>query len=176
MNLNLLKIILVALIFFYKAGFAQTKKANVQQHQNDPVYIIDSIKVTKNILNYINPNDIDSINVSRSLKYPKGAILIKLKNHSTLLKIINDKWLSLNDIYLNKAGKSADFKHPVLFFLNNELVTDTTDIRIPSACLYNVTITPASEIPYLRIAFPNAITMYVSDKPPAMYIRGIGSN
>jgi hypothetical protein len=137
--------------------------------------VIDSVKFSENILTYIGPNAISSLDVNKDSKYPNGVIWIKLKDHAILEKLLNDKWLSLSDIAKENL-ESIERNKPVLYLLNGKLLTDTTGIRIPSLCLGKILVTKASETNYLKTVLPNVLIMMITTttfpKPDPVRLRG----
>jgi hypothetical protein len=104
---------------------------------NQPVWIIDSVKVSAMDLNYIDPNEIANINIVKNAQYPDGAIYVTLKDHSLFTKLFQLPLLSLSDI--SKANiPAAKIHKPVIYILDDKVLTDTALIRntYPSR-LYN---------------------------------------
>lgn len=165
---TVLTIVLAICAFIANAQNQSTEK------QTKPDYFIDSVKVTNGdtyLLNFINPNDIASINVNKDKQYPNGAIFIKLKDHNILTKILEDKPLSIKDIW--KANiPEAEKRRTVLYMLDDKLLTDTAAVRIPSMFVKKVTVVKASEMPYFKTALPNVLLMRISTKPEQIMIRG----
>jgi hypothetical protein len=163
----------ILLTLISMAGFAQTK-APFPVQKPSPVYFIDSVKTdpSEPYYNYINANDIASINVSRDPGYPNGAIFITLKDHNIITKLRQDKLLSLSDIAKTNIP-AADIRKPVLYLLDDKLLTDTVGVRIPSTFVKKVTITKASETAYFKTALPNVLLMMISTKPEQIMIRGL---
>jgi hypothetical protein len=137
-----------------------------------PVVFIDSVQMdaTNNYLMCIEAKQIADLKVSNGGKYPNGAMFIKLKDHKLLKELMNDKQLSLHDIVKARVEPS-EFSKPVIYFLNDKLLTDTARIRIPATRVYAVTITRAAETAYFKTAFPKSLIVTISTHPPVMYIR-----
>jgi len=85
----------------------------VNQHKVEPIlqpynphvnaldqtaWIIDSVQVSGNWLNYLDPNDIANIDIRKDSKYPQGVGSITLKDHKLLFKILSTAPLSLGAI------------------------------------------------------------------------------
>lgn len=173
----MMKILAVLLLVLASlTGSAQTKDTHTVKKPANPTYFIDSIKVNPNqsYLNYINPNDIASINISKDPIYPDGAVFITLKDHNTFTKLRQDKWLSLGDIAKTNITVT-DKRKPVLYLLDDKLLTDTAGVRIPSALVKKVTVVKATETPYFKTALPNVLLMMVSTKPEELRIRGLAA-
>jgi hypothetical protein len=149
------------------------KTSTAENHAPINVFI-DSVKFSENILTYIGPNAINSIDVNKDSKYPNGVIWIKLKDHAILEKLLTDKWLSLSDIAKENL-ESSERNKPVLYLLNDKLLTDTTGIRIPSLCVSKVMVTKASETNYFKTVLPNVLLMMITTttfpKPDPAQIR-----
>ncbi len=52
--------------------------------------------------------------------------------------------------------------------MNHILLTDTTGVRIPSEKFYSVKTTKATEIPYFKQTFPNALLINIET---VIYVR-----
>jgi hypothetical protein len=169
------KIAVIFLILFSVPGMAQNKKSTTSQNNNLPVYIIDSVKTSAAYFKYIAPDNISSVNVLKNLQYPVGVIYITLKDHSEFTKLLQAPLLSLNDIAKTNIPEPERLK-PILFILDDKLLTDTVAIRIPSICVHKVTIVRAAETAYFKTVLPDVLLMMVSTKPPVIMIRGIASN
>ena len=172
-------IILVLLLFIGFIGKGQVK-ATVPARQlltPKPVYLIDSIKVDERYLKYIDPEEIASLNVFKdALNYHDGAVFIQLKEKGLLERLMHSKWLSLGEI-AGQNIKVADKQKPVLYLVDEKLLTDTSNVRIPVICLNKVSIVKASETEYFKTALPDVLIMMIatkplSDKPPSVIIRG----
>ena len=145
-----------------------------EQRPSQVIYLVDSIKMDSNInmsyLSYLNPNDILNISLGKNPPYINGAVYITLKNHQSLIDFLKDKPISLSEI--SKANLSeAKRTQPILYFLDDKLVTDTTNIRLPSKRVTSVTVIEADEMPYFKTTFPNALVLLISTKPQDIYIR-----
>jgi hypothetical protein len=164
-------LVTVFLTLISLAGLAQTKAPVVTQ-KNSPVYFIDSVKIDDSYINYLDPNDIALLTVGKDNPlYPNGAIYITLKDHSIANRLLQDKLLSLNNIW--EANISGADKHkPVLYLVDDKLLTDTVGVRIPSAFVRNVTVVKAAETAYFRTALPNVLLMRISTKPQTIILRG----
>jgi hypothetical protein len=147
---------------------------------NQPVWIIDSVKVSAMDLNYIDPNEISNINIVKNAQYPDGAIYVTLKDHSLFTKLFQLPLLSLNDI--SKANIPASQIHkPVIYILDDKVLTDTALIRIPAVCITKVAVIAAVKTPYFKTALPNVLLMTISTapltrKPDHIMIRGAAAN
>jgi hypothetical protein len=130
----------------------------------DAVYMVDSVKVNRSLVNYLDLNQVLDISTNKSAEYPKGLIFIKLKNVIVFEMLLHDKFLSLNDI-TNKYISETEKHKPVLYLLDKELLTDTAGIRIPEMCLANITVAKASETPYFKTAFPGISIMMITTRP-----------
>jgi hypothetical protein len=170
-NLTAILLLLASL-----TGNAQTKKTQTETKPANPVYFIDSVKINAGepYLNYINPNDIASLNINRDPIYPNGAVFITLKDHNTFTKLRQDKLLSLNDIAKTNIP-ATDKRKPVLYLLDDKLLTDTAGVRIPFTFVKKVTIIKAAETPYFKTALPNVLLMMITTKPEELRIRGLAA-
>jgi hypothetical protein len=138
--------------------------------------MIDSTIVDPHYMNWFAPNHVGAVDMMKS---PKGVLNLTLKNEyrGDLQKILESKLLSITDIkniYLDKANKNKQ----VIYLLNDDMLTDTANIKIPEICLLHVSIAKASETPYFKTAMPNILIMmistkYASSKPyhPPMILR-----
>jgi hypothetical protein len=139
-----------------------------------PLYFLDSIQVSPEYMNYItylNPDDISAVHVDKDVKYPNGAVFISFKDHTLVDKLLKDKILSLNDIRNANVAK-ADMRKPVIYLIDDKLLTDTANVRIPSMLVRYVTVVKAAETAYFKTALPNVLLMRISTKPPQLRIRG----
>ncbi|MBD1387516.1 hypothetical protein IDJ75_19685 [Mucilaginibacter rigui] len=138
------------------------------------IVFIDSVKMDSNsgmnYLSWLDPNDILNIFVKKDKVYQQGAIYITLKKHNTLVDLLKDKRMSLNDILIANLSENKGNKS-ILYFIDEKLITDTLGVRIPSKYVKKVTIIKAEEMPYFKSAFPDTILMMISTKPPVVYIR-----
>lgn len=162
-------------MFIAFAGKAQTINTS---KASEPAYIIDSVRLIDGGVysNYIDPNQIATINVVRDASlYPNGALFISLKDHSILTRLQQDKWLSLSDIASKSIADTGKAK-PVLYILNDKLLTDTTGIKIPSICIAGVSLIRASETAYFKTALPDALILMIStkkvDEAPTIFLKG----
>jgi hypothetical protein len=129
-----------------------------------PECFLDSVRMDFSILSYLDPHEIGNIILTKDKKkYPDGAFFLTLKDHNFFLKLCQSKILSLSDIFNTYATKKEKHK-PIIFLLDEKLLTDTTAIRIPDMALFQVTIAQASEVPYFKTALPNVLLMKVTTK------------
>jgi hypothetical protein len=164
-------IITIFLAIITLTGNAQIKSPFAEK-KSLPAYFLDSVKIDNAYLTYLNPDDIAAVNVYKDAKlYPNGAVFIALKDHTIVNKLLNDKLLSLNDIFKANVHE-PDRRKPVVYLINDELLTDTSNIRIPSIFVKYVTIVKASETPYFKTALPNILLMKISTRPPTIRLRG----
>lgn len=152
------------------AAGAQVKSPAVNQIK-PPLYFLDSVQISSEYITYLNPEDISDVHVNKDQKYPNGAVFISLKDHSTVGKLLKDKLLSLYDI-LNLNTAKADRHKPVIYIIDEKLLTDTANVRIPAMFIKNVSVVKAAETPYFKTALPNVLLMRISTKPPKLIIRG----
>jgi hypothetical protein len=165
---NLIIILLVLVSF--KAG---AQNSNPSEAKIPPVYFIDSVKISdaSPYLTYMNTDEVANIHVDKNKTYPNGVIFITLKDHRKLAEMLQDKLLSISDI--TKANISPSEKNsPVIYLLDDKLLTDTAGIRIPSKFVRQVTLTKADETAYFKTALPNVLLMKIATKPPVIMIRG----
>ncbi|WPU93469.1 hypothetical protein SNE25_29570 [Mucilaginibacter sabulilitoris] len=152
------------------AAGAQIKSSSLNRIK-PPLYFLDSVKVSNEYITYLNPDEISDVHVDKNEKYPNGALFISLKDHSIVGKLLKDKLLSLNDIRSANTAK-ADRHKAVIYIIDDKLLTDTANVRIPAMFVKNVSVVKAAETPYFKTALPNVLLMRISTKPPQLRIRG----
>ena len=108
-------------------------------------------------------------------KYPGGSIYITLKDHNRLAELMNDKLLSLKQIAYTHVD-IAERDKKILYLINDVLLTDTTNVSIPSKYIKKVDVVPAGNMPYFKTAMPNVLLLKISTKDPVMHIRGNNFN
>jgi hypothetical protein len=168
-------IIAITLMLCSITVIAQTKKEPVNPSPAEPVFMIDSVKTAKAYFEYLDSNDIASFNVFKNQQYPDGVVYATLKDHNMALKLLRSPLLSLNDIAKANVPQ-AERSKPVLFMVDDKLLTDTAGVRIPSFFVYHVKVTKATETAYFKTALPDVLLMMISTKPSVAYIRGIAAN
>jgi hypothetical protein len=145
-----------------------------EQRPSRVIYFVDSIKMDSNInmsyLSYLNPNDILNISIGKNPPYINGAVYITLKNHQSLIDFLRDKPISLSEISKSNLSEAKRMQ-PIIYFLDDKLITDTTNIRLPSKRVTGVILIDANEMPYFKTTFPNALVLLISTKPREIYIR-----
>ena len=169
------KTILALLLLVSFSGIAQSKKGVTKQKSAIPVFMIDSIRVNKAYFDYMNANDIASFYEFRNEQYPDGILYITTKNPAEMLKYLQSPLVSLNDITKTNVPK-ADRKKPILYLLDNKLLTDTADVLIPSIRVLRVHIVKAAETAYFKTTLPNVLLMMISTRPPVIDIKGLTAN
>lgn len=125
-----------------------------------PAIMLDSVQMPYNSINQLNPSTVKSMNTTRNNKFPDGVIYMTLKDPSEVQTILKSKQLSLQqlaDKYIEKADKGK----PILYVMNDKLVTDTSNVRILSDGPYNITVLNAKYLPYFKTAFPKALLLMV---------------
>jgi len=206
-------LLIIILVLFSLQGYSQLQLSSpnanmlnlpisidsnfVNQHKVEPIlqpynphvnaldqtaWIIDSVQVSGNWLNYLDPNDIANIDIRKDSKYPQGVGSITLKDHKLLFKILSTAPLSLGaiaDTYITISDKHK----PILFLLNDKLLTDTSGVIIPDICLEKIVIAKASQLPYFKTTLPDALLMMITTKlistkvhPPEIMLRGVVSD
>ena len=166
----------ILLLLAFAIGKAQNSiTASVARSMESVAIVVDSVEVAQNSLNLIDPQSIKKIDVVRNSKYPGGVLYITLKDHSLLAKLSKEKPVSLAQI-TDSEITAEDKKRPRIYILDNRLVTDTSAIRIQPSQYHHIRIIPASDAPYFKTTFPNAILVIVTTTPPAaggpIMIRG----
>ena len=151
------RIIITALLILAFLG----SKAQHIDNQVKPVVMIDSVPIPYNSLSQIDPQTIASVNIQKDKMYPGGVIYITLKDSTQAGKILKSKKLSLQDL-ADKYIPKEDKGRPILFVMNRELVTDTSNVRIFSDLYYSVGVVKAEDSPYFKNAFPKALLLMVS--------------
>ena len=137
-----------------------------------PVFV-DSVELDKghSILNFIETSEIADIKViGPGEKFKNGAMYIMLKDPGLLNRLMQEKQLSLMEIMKAKVTPE-EVTRPVVYILNDKIVTDTAGIRTPASRVYNVDVIRASETAYFKTAFPSALIVNISTHPPKIYIR-----
>ncbi|WP_147321979.1 hypothetical protein [Mucilaginibacter conchicola] len=134
-------------------------------------FVVDSIAKDMDIyVDFIDPKDIENVRRKKDLKYPDGVIFITLKNHKKLTDLINDRLISLKEIAdVNIA--MADKKKPLLYIMDDKILTDTNRVRIPSKHFYKVDVIKASDLPYFKVAMPELLILKIITKPEPIYLR-----
>ena len=168
-------ITVITLMLFSATVLAQTKNAPINLSSAEPVFMIDSVKVNKAYFNYTKAEDIATFTVNRTAQYPGGLINTIYKDHNKALKLLQSPLLSLSDIA--KANVlPAERSKPILFIMDDILLTDTAGVRIPAMFVYHVAVLKAAETAYFKKALPNVLLMMIATKPPVTFIRGLTAN
>ncbi len=126
-----------------------------------PTIMVDSVQVPYNSLGQINPQSINTVVVLKNKQFPDGVIYITLKDPKQMQTILKSKKFSLQDL-ANKYIEKADKGKPILYIMNHDLVTDTSNFRILSDLYYSVAVVKAKDSPYFKKAFPNTVLLMVS--------------
>lgn len=158
------KLLILILVLLSAYGFAQTKSASM------PAIVVDSMLVDINYANYLPPHDIVNIDVRSKEKFPNGVIYVTSKDKQKTLKLLKSPLLSLKDIVKAKVA-SVDLSKPIIFLLDGALLTDTTNVRIPSLAVYSVELA-GEDAPYFKTALPNVLLLKIATKPPVLMIKG----
>jgi hypothetical protein len=151
------KVLPLLFILIPLVNYAQSSILSPDPHEKNvkwPVIFIDSVRMDSinNYLMFIDAKQIADLRIANDGKYPNGAMFIKLKNHKLLEELMNDKQLSPYDIVKGYV-QPLDFYAPVIYILNDKLLTDTARIRIPASKVHTVTVTHAAETAYFKRAF-----------------------
>lgn len=121
--------------------------------------MIDSVPIPYNSLSQINPQTIKSINIQKD--NAGGVVYITLKDSTQVGKILKSKKLSLQDL-ADKYVSKEDKGRPILYVMNRELVTDTSNVRILADLYHSVGVMKAGDSPYFKKAFPKALLLMIS--------------
>jgi hypothetical protein len=122
---------------------AQINKIVDKGKPSPPAYFIDSIRVNFK-LNYIDANDVKSIEIKNgydSTALSNGSVYITMKkpHHVFLsLKEIADKKINLGD------------NNQLLFLIDANIITDTSNIKLDSGIISNVQIIYTSDVKYWK--------------------------
>lgn len=166
------------LVFFSLQGIAQDNLPT-NKRPKEFIYIIDSVKINPGI--YFKCFDFsDVFNIKVNEQDTKIVISGSFTDPALFSKLVQSKLLSLNEITNTNLGE-FNRTNPILYILNDKLLTDTTGVRIPAMCLTKVTVLKASETAYFKIALPNVLLLMISTKPIVsrnrkIMIRGLASN
>ena len=149
------RIIMTALLIL---AFISSRAQHIDNKVN-PIIMIDSIPMPYNILSQINPQTIASVNIQKD--NAGGVIYITLKDSTQIEKILKSKKLSLQDL-ADKYVSKEDKGRPILYVMNRELVTDTSNVRILADLYYSIGVVKAKDSPYFKKAFPKALLLMIS--------------
>ena len=138
------------LLMFSLAGYGQSNAKTKPNSEWQPLWYLDSVNVSAAQLGYINPNNIERVDAVKgyrdSVNKVEGKIYIKTKGLKKL------DFLTIFDIV---KSSGTDSKAPIVFMVDNEFLMDTTGLKIDSSYILRTEIIKASEIDYLKNAFPN---------------------
>lgn len=155
---------IIYLVSAYLLILANGALAQTNQPSNKPLYYVEGTIINHTYFDFIQPDSIKEIHViKKDDEHPNGAIYISLKNPDYLKRILADKLLSIKDILLKK-GIKAKKNQSLIFFLDGNLLTDTTNVRVPENYLGSVNLIPAANMPYFKTALPNTSLIYVNTK------------
>lgn len=154
--------------------YSTNKKAN-----DAPQVVVDSEVVPFSNFSWIDVNAIENIAVlkdSTSIVVPRnsnGILLIKLKDRAALTDIQHLQFCSL-PVILKKHLTPQQLRKKALYFVDGELLKDTTGIAIPASRITNVNTTTSAELPYLKTAFPDVliVKIFTTRFRPETFIRG----
>lgn len=125
------------------------------------VTVVDSVVFPSNMINLFKTTDIKDLKVGKNEKYPDGALYITLKDPTIVPALKKGKVLSLKDI-ADKYVSPADKGKPIIYVLDNRLLTDTAHISISAEHYYGVEIHKASETRYFKQVLPNVLLLMIS--------------
>lgn len=123
------------------------------------IIFVDSVKMEFNTFNVLDTTVIKSVNIVNKNSYT-DTVYITLKDHNYIKNLTWAKNLSLKELTNMNIAK-ADRGKPIIYIMNHILLTDTTGVRIPSEKFYSVKITKATEIPYFKQTFPDALLINI---------------
>ena len=111
------------LFLFLLAAFHSNAQTQPAVHKSNPTYLLDSVKYVK--LPLFDINKIESITVIKDqpAQYPNGAVLIKSKEDAGF------NFVSLAQV----AKKYIDDATPYMVMIDNEFITDMSDVSIDSS-------------------------------------------
>lgn len=121
--------------------------------------MIDSVPMPYNSFSQINPQTIKSVYIQKN--NAGGVIYITLKDSTEVGKVLKSKKLSLQDL-ADKYVSKEDKGRPILYVMNRELVTDTSDVRILADLYYSIGVVKAKDSPYFKKAFPKALLLMIN--------------
>jgi hypothetical protein len=163
-------LVLLLLVSFSLIGHAQqnTKPSAITAMQ--PLVYLDSVPV--NILHlYFDLNKLANLTVD---EYHDSTLHINGKVFMTSKDPKGYQFLTMADL-MNAYKKDA--QAPTLFMVDNELLTDTSQVRIDSSYILHVKLTQSSEIAYLKNILPNLtifkITTLKNAEKDKIMIRGL---
>lgn len=149
-----MKKILVTLLLILAFGFSQAQLSGRVRSVNSVIFV-DSVKMEFNTLNDLDTSVIRSMNiVNKNAMY--DTVYVTLKDHNYIKNLKRAKKLSikeLTDTHITKTDKGK----PIIYIMNNWLLTDTAGVSISTEKFYTVKVTKATETPYLKQAFPEAL-------------------
>lgn len=138
------------LLLFSLAGYGQSNAKTKPNSEWQPLWYLDSVNVSAAQLQYINPNNIERVDVVKgyrdSINRLEGKIYIKTKGLKRL------KFLTIFDIVKTSL---TDRKAPMMFMVDNEFLMDTTGFKIDSCYILRIEIVKTSESDYLKNVIPN---------------------
>ena len=136
-----------------------------QENDKEPFYYLNSKRVEFSKV-FINPMNIDSVNIDKRTE--NGKVFIYLKNSESI-------YYTLADI-LNNHTKIKDTTDSIIFRINNELIQDTTSIKIDDTYFIYVNVECLTNVKYLPEQLRNLIIVNIvletKKRAPQTYIRG----
>ena len=165
-----MKKILFTLLLILAFGFSKAQLSGRVSSLNSVIFV-DSVKMEFNTLNDLDTSVIRSMNtVNKNSMY--DTVYVTLKDHNYIKNLKRAKKLSLKeltDTHITKADKGK----PIIYIMDNWLLTDTAGVSISTEKFYAVKVTKAIETPYLKQAFPQALLFEIFT---IINIRGNNAN
>lgn len=151
------------------SGYSQVDKMKTNF---EPDYYLNSSKIDFKKV-YLNPKSIESINISKNNEngHPNGEVHIVSKKDKL-------SFLNLQQVLIQYAVQSGS-KDPVLFIIDNNVMYDTSDIRIDKSYIKQVKVNNLGQTNYINkksahLTIVQIILSPEGDKKELM-IRGISS-
>lgn len=131
-------------------------KCYTDHHHPQPAVFIDSVRVDLNKTRILTAN-IEKIDVASgyedTVNKTYGRVYIKLKS--------NIHFLTLNDI-TTKYGQNKIGKNSILYVIDKEVITDTSNVRIDADFIRNVEVTNIKEVKYLKNNYSKMIVLSIT--------------
>lgn len=165
MKLYLLFLFLTVSSFAYSQNYPHA-------NQKAAASFIDSVRVSSISINYIKPDDIKDVFISKDFidkaTNVHGAIYITTKNPKA------HNLIGLEEI---KKMQGVKIVGTAIYMVDNQFIKDTQYFKLPSSAIHHITITKGDEFDNLKNELPNfsIVKIITNNNVPeskGMMIRG----
>jgi len=136
--------------------------------KSKPAYFIDSVRVASAPLNYLKPDDIKDVYVSKDFidkdNHVYGAIYITTKTPNVY------RFIGLNEI---KKIYGVETTGVTIYMVDQDFIQETQHFKLPYDFIYKVEIIKGAEFDNLKQDLPNLSIVKIITKPNAPKSTGL---